>query len=254
MCRNSSVIVVLPILLFAACKPAVPQPNGLSPESQFYAALTVAGRSPKDRERDAYRRPDQILELAGIAEGMRVADLMAGGGWYTEVLARAVGPTGRVVSQNSALSNERYGSILRERTANPELRNVELVVQPLDALELPLSSLDAVFLVQFYHDTYWMEVDRGAMNRAIFGALKAGGVYIVIDHAAEPGSGARDVETLHRVDESLVRDEIIAAGFELSNESALLRNDADSRDRNVFERSIRGRTDRFVLKFVRPSS
>ena len=197
----------------------------------------------------------RVTEAAALAaEGMTIADLMAGGGWYTEVLARAVGPTGRVLSQNIALSDERYGSILRERLARPGLANVELVVQQLDALRLPPASLDAIFLVQFYHDTYWMEVDRGAMNRAVFEALKGGGVYLVIDHAAEPGSGARDVETLHRVDERVVRDEILAAGFSLSNESQLLRNDTDSRSINVFERSIRGRTDRFVLKFVKPSS
>lgn len=254
MLSCTALIAALPIVLLAACKPAAPRTVALSPENRFYAALTAAGRSSKDRERDAVRRPDQILELAGVSEGMAIADLMAGGGWYTEVLARAVGPTGRVISQNSALSDERYGSILRERLAKPELANVELVVQPLDALGLPPASLDAVFLVQFYHDTFWMEVDRSAMNRGVFDALKGGGVYMVIDHSAEPGSGARDVKTLHRVDERLVRDDILAAGFTLSNESRLLRNEADSRKINVFKRSIRGTTDRFVLKFVKPSA
>ena len=251
---GTALIAVLAVVLCIACEPKAPPTYALSSENEFYAALTAPERSLKDRERDAYRRPDQILELAGIAEGMTIADLMAGGGWYTEVLARAVGPTGRVLSQNSALSDERYGSVLRERLARPGLANVELVVQQLDALRLPPSSLDAVFLVQFYHDTYWMEIDRSAMNRAVFEALKGGGVYLVIDHAAELGSGARDVETLHRVDERVVRDEILAAGFSLSNESPLLRNDTDLRSINVFERSIRGRTDRFVLKFVKPSS
>ena len=91
------------------------------------------------------------------------------------------------------------------------------------------------------------------MNALVYQALKPGGVYVVIDHSAEPSSGARDVETQHRVDERLVRDEIRAAGFALSNESQLLRNSSDSRDISVFKRSIRGRTDRFVLKFVKPS-
>ena len=185
---------------------------------------------------------------------MTIAELMAGGGWYTEVLARVVGPAGRVIAQNSALSDERYGSLLRERLAKLEPGNVALSVQELDALELSPSSLDAVFLVQFYHDTYWMGVDRPAMNRAVFDALKTGGVYLVIDHAAEPGSGARDVESLHRVDERLVLDEVLAAGFSLAAKSELLRNEADSRKRSVFARAIRGYSDRFVLKFVKPGS
>ncbi len=241
------------VVLFAACRPAAPPPYVLSKESRFYAALTAAGRSEEDRERDGYRRPDKILELAGVREGMAIVDLMAGGGWYTEVLARVVGRGGRVVAQNSGLSDERYGSVLRERLAKLGLGNVSLEVQELDALDLPASSLDAVFLVQFYHDTYWMEVDRSAMNRAVFDALKVGGVYLVIDHSAEPGSGAEHVETLHRIDEDLVLEEILAAGFSLEKASDLLRNDADSRELSVFRRAIRGRSDRFVLKFAKPS-
>jgi predicted methyltransferase len=239
-------------LQLAACEREATPSRSLSPESPFYAVLAGAGRSSSDRERDAYRRPDHILDLAGIEAGMSVADLMAGSGWYTEVLARVVGPHGQVLAHNSALSDERYGSDLRERLAEPELANVELVVQELGAIRFPAASLDAVFLVQFYHDTYWMEVDRAAMNRAVFDALKPGGVYLVIDHSAQFGSGARDAETLHRVDEQLVRDEILAAGFLLAMESDALRNETDSREMSVFKRSIRGRTDRFVLKFVKP--
>ena len=135
----------------------------------------------------------------------------------------------------------------------PAVGNVSVVVQELDALALRPASLDAVFLVQFYHDTYWMEVDRAAMNRVVFDALKDGGVYLVIDHSAPPGSGAEHVSSLHRVDERLVVDEILAAGFSLESESDLLRNGDDSREINVFKAPIRGRTDRFVLKFTKRS-
>jgi predicted methyltransferase len=251
---QSGILLVAAILglVLAACERDSPPSNSRSPESPFHAALAGEGRSAKDRERDADRRPDRILEVAGMEAGMSVADLMAGSGWYTELLARVVGPKGRVVAHNSSLSSERYGSDLRERAAKPALANVELLVHELDALALPSASLDAVFLVQFYHDTYWMKVDRAAMNRAVFDALKSGGVYLVIDHSAQSGSGSRDVKTLHRVDEQLVRDEILAAGFLLDMESDALRNEADSREMNVFERSIRRRTDRFVLKFVKP--
>jgi predicted methyltransferase len=244
--------LVATLVLVAGCERADPvrgAPDALSASSRFHRALSA--RSGQDRERDAHRRPDRILELAGLREGMVVADLMAGAGWYTEVLARAVGSAGRVLAQNSALSDSRYGSSLRERVVQPELRNVELRVEELGELRLQPASLDAVFLVQFYHDTYWMGVDRDAMNRAVFDALKPGGVFLVIDHSAEPGSGDRDVETLHRVDEALVGSEIRAAGFTLDAESDLLRNEADERDRKVFAGPIRGRTDRFVLKFVK---
>jgi predicted methyltransferase len=244
--------LVVSASVMIGCPPNAPSTDSLSPDDPYYAALTSASRSDADRERDALRRPHEILALAEVREGMRILDLIVGGGWYTEVLSRAVGSGGQVIAHNSPLTNERYGSQLLERLEGSRLPNVETVVQEVDALEFPPSSLDAVFLVQFYHDTYWMEVDRDAMNRAVFDALKPGGVYLVIDHSAEPGSGARDTESLHRVDEAMVREEVIAAGFRVEAESKVLRNAEDPRDGNVFKAPIRGRTDRFVFKFVKP--
>lgn len=214
----------------------------------------IAQRSDDDRARDATRRPAEVLALAGIVPGMQIADLMAGGGWYTEVLARVVGPRGRVYSHNNAISKQRYGSLLRQRLRNSALSNVYPVSLELDQLEFPASSLDAAFLVQFYHDTYWMGVNRAAMNRAVFSSLKPGGVFLIIDHSAKADSGPRDVETLHRVDEEIVEKELLSAGFELVRKSDLLRNNRDNRSESVFDDSIRGKTDRFLLVFKRPAA
>ena len=251
--RSSKIIgLVTMATAVIGCPPSAPSTDALSQDDPYHAALTAADRPRADRERDRLRRPEVILALAGIRDGMRILDLIVGGGWYTEVLSRAVGRDGQVIAHNSPLTHERYGSKLADRLEDSRLPNVETIVQEVDALELPPASLDAVFLVQFYHDTYWMEVDRAAMNRAVFEALKPGGVYLVIDHSAETGSGARDTETLHRVDEEMVREEITAAGFRVEAESGVLRNTDDPRDGNVFRPPIRGSTDRFVFKFVKP--
>ena len=239
-------------LAVVACSRTDDLGAALSSDNPYYAALTHPDRPEADRARDAERRPAEILALVGVDDGMAVLDLMVGAGWYTEVLARAVGSTGRVIAHNSPLTDERYGAKLRDRLAGDRLPNVEALVQDVDALEITPDSLDAVFLVQFYHDTFWMGVDRDAMNRAVFAALKPGGVYLVIDHSASPGTGAEHAETLHRIDEAIVRDEIAEAGFRLANESQVLRNDHDSRRSNVFRWSIRGQTDRFALKFMKP--
>ena len=252
--RNSTIMgFVLMASIVIGCPSDVPSVDSPSPGDAYHAALTASDRSSRDRERDGLRRPSEILALVGVREGMQILDLIVGGGWYTEVLSRVVGPNGHVIAHNSPLTDDRYGSLLEERLKGSRLPNVEAVVQEVDALDFPPASFDAVFLVQFYHDTYWMEVDRAAMNRAVFDALRPGGVYLVIDHSAEVGSGARDTESLHRVDETMVREEVAAAGFRLETESQTLRNADDPRDGSVFRSSIRGQTDRFVFKFVKPA-
>ncbi|HZR83005.1 MAG TPA: SAM-dependent methyltransferase [Candidatus Binatia bacterium] len=237
---------------------AAASPSG-SASAAIAAAVAASDRSDADRALDAGRKPAEMLAFAGIAPGMKVADLGAGGGYTTELLARAVGPTGRVYSQNSSLIRERFAEKpWTERLAKPALANVVRVEREFDdPLPPDARDLDAVILVLFYHDTYWMEVDRAAMNRAIFRALRPGGVYLVVDHSAAAGSGARDVKTLHRVEESLVRSEIESAGFRLDGEADFLRNPEDARDWNDSPSAAgdrRGTSDRFVLRFVKPAS
>jgi predicted methyltransferase len=216
-------------------------------------AIDHAERPDEDRARDAERRPREVLAFAGIAPGMVVADLMTGRGYYAEILARVVGPAGRVYAHNTPFVVDRFADEpLRQRLARPGLETVIRLDEELESPGLPRGELDAALMVLFYHDTVWQGVDRAAMNRAIFEALRPGGAFIVIDHHAEEGSGVRDAETLHRIDAEVVKDEILAAGFLFDGESDVLRRDADDRTLNVFDDAIRGKTDRFMYRFRKP--
>jgi len=217
-------------------------------------AVSATGRPAEDVARDADRKPQDVMRFFEIEPGQRVAELMAGKGYYAELLGRVVGSGGRVYAQNNAFVLKRFAEApLSERLSNPELANVERLDSELATPQLP-KDLDAVLMILFYHDTYWQEIDRAAMNGAAFAALKPGGIYGVIDHHAESGSGRRDVKTLHRVDAAIVREEILAAGFEFEAESALLRHPEDSREINVFDGKVRGSTDRFIYRFRKPGS
>ena len=238
--------------LAAACStvPYVPASN--VPE-HLRAAVAHPDRDLEARQRDGNRRPAEVLAFFEIEPGMKVVDLMAGGGYYTEIVARAVGSDGAVYAQDAPWKIKKYGERrLTEVRSKPGLEHVKRWVQELDDPKLPEGQLDAALLILFYHDTFWLEVDRVAMNRALFRALVPGGVFGVIDHTAEPGSGTRDAETLHRGDPELVKEEILAAGFVLEEESDLLRNPQDDRTRNVFAPFLRGKTDRFVYRFRKP--
>ena len=218
------------------------------------AAVASQARPDEDRARDAHRKPAEVLAFLGIAPHMRVADLVAGAGYYSEIVSGVVGPEGRVWAQNHAWVLERFGDErLSKRLAKPELANVIRWDRELEELGLPEGQLDAVLIVLFYHDTYWQEIDRAAMNAQVWKALKPGGVYGVIDHHAETGSGERDVKTIHRVDAALVKSEIEAAGFVLEAESDVLRHPEDDRTKSVFDEAIRGQTDRFVYRFRKPA-
>jgi predicted methyltransferase len=216
-------------------------------------ALAHPDRPAEDRQRDIDRKPEQVLEFFSLRPGMKVADLMAGGGYYTEILSRYLGKEGTVYAQNNAIALRRFAADAMDRRLNGrDLDNVVRVDRELEDPGLPEGELDAVIMGLFYHDAYWMGVDREAMNRAIFKALKPGGTYGVFDHHAEAGSRDRDVESLHRVDAEMVRREIRDAGFEWFGAGDMLRNRDDDRTQNVFDPAIRGKTDRFVFRFRKP--
>jgi predicted methyltransferase len=253
--RRLSVVGVL--LAAAVCVAATP--SSIAIPDSIRAIVAAPDRAEADRALDGGRHPAEMLAFFGIAPGMRVAELGAGGGYTSELLARAVGPTGVVYAQNSKLILDRFAEKpWSERLAKPVMKNVERVDREFDAPLPPQArDLDAVFIVLFYHDTVWMKADRAVMNRAVFDALKPGGIYAVIDHSARPGSGLADVETFHRIDEQALRAEIEKAGFQLAKESDFLRNPADPRDWNDSPRAAgdrRGTSDRFVLEFVKPHS
>jgi predicted methyltransferase/outer membrane protein assembly factor BamB len=223
-----------------------------SAQAQQSLLLLLAERSEIDRRSDAQRRPEAVLRLAGVAQGDRVVDLMAGSGWYSEVLARAVGASGQVIAQNNETSASRSGKKLADRFSGDEWGQVETIEVELDALDFEPGSLDAAFMVQFYHDTVWMGVDRGEMNRRIFAALAPGGRFIVIDHQALLDSGLTHTESTHRIEDSVVEAEVSAAGFRLARTATILANSSDDRTENVFADAVRGRTDRFLMIFEKP--
>lgn len=218
------------------------------------AAAAHADRSAQDLARDADRKPGRVLNFFGIKRGMHVADLMAGDGYFTEILSRGVGEHGKVYCQNTSIPLKVFADKpLTERLARPGLENVVRLDREFDDVGLP-AGLDAAILIRFYHDFGWQEVDRKAFNEMVFAQLKPGGSFGVLDHIAADGKGITQGKSLHRVEPSLVRAEIEAAGFVLEAESFLLRNPDDTHDWNIFsdDAKRRDKTDRFIYLFRKP--
>jgi predicted methyltransferase len=221
------------------------------------AAVAAPDRTDADRALDAGRHPAEVLAFFRIAPGQKVAEIFAGGGYTTELLARVVGDGGKVYAHNTTEILDKFArKPWMERAGGPAMKPVVAVERPLDApLPEDAQDLDAVISFLVYHDAVWLKADRVAMNKAIFEALAPGGVYGIVDHSAVAGTGARDAETLHRIDEEVVKLEVLAAGFRLDATSAVLRNAEDPRDWSTSPREAgerRGTSDRFVLRFVKP--
>jgi predicted methyltransferase len=238
-------------------------------------------RSAADRTNDKRRKPADMLAFIGIRPGMVALDVSAGGGYTTELVARSVGPTGRVYGQSaprvvratptqsesgvmpsaasapsaapSAAAPRTSAMALAERAKNPNAANIVAVVQPFEdpaPAAVAADGLDLVTLMFNYHDLGWLGVDRARMNRAILAALKPGGMYVIADHSGRPGTGISESGTLHRIEESFLRAEVEAAGFRLAESGDFLRNPGDPRDRNTPDPPQP--KDEFVLKFVKP--
>jgi predicted methyltransferase len=238
----------------AAAAPVAP---AASSQAALAAALAAPDRSDDDRKLDAGRKPVEVLGFFRVAPGQKIGELFAGLGYTTELLARTVGPSGVVYAQNTTEILDKFArKPWTERLAKPVMKPVVAVERPIDDPFPPEArDLDAVITIINYHDTVWMGADRAKMNAAVFAALKHGGVYGVVDSSAVAGSGDRDAQTLHRIDEELVKREVLAAGFRLDGESDVLRNPADARDWNSSPKAAgdrRGTSDRFVLRFVKP--
>jgi predicted methyltransferase len=227
--------------------------------SEFALSIVdAADRTADDRKVDPGRHPAEMLTFFGIGPGQRVADLAAAGGYTTELLARAVGPAGTVYGQNSKWLIERFAERpWSERLARPAMKNVARIDREFeDPFPAEARNLDAVVIVMFYHDLFWLHVDRDKMNQAVYRALKPGGAYDIIDHSGRPGTGATEVDTLHRIDETLVRAEVEKVGFRLRAEGSFLRNRNDTRDWNASpsgpDAPNRGKSDRFALLYEKP--
>ncbi|MET1254271.1 class I SAM-dependent methyltransferase [Aliikangiella maris] len=239
-------------------------PNFLIADDKLKSTILSSPPRPADEvKRDKYRKPEQVLQLLDLKPGMRVVDLVAGGGYYSELLARVVGNNGLVVSHNPPYVINRFANFLHNpkqgwlaRFETPIWKNCVIKnTDELDTINLPMQ-IDAVLMVLFYHDTVWQGVNRSMMNRRIFNVLKPGGTYLVIDHNAKGGRGIMDAKSLHRIDKQTVINEITSVGFELAIDSSILLTIEDTRDYS-FVRDVklkRDQTDRMVLKFIKPKS
>ena len=247
-------------LALAACAPRQASqpahPASVPAPTPIALAVEAADRTAQDRALDGGRKPADLLSFAGIAPGMRVAELGAAGGYTTELLARVVGPSGKVYAQNSPMLLQMFAEKpFAQRLAKPVNANVERLDHDFDQpFPEGLHDLDAVVLVLFYHDTVWMKTNRDAMNRAVLRALKPGGVYVIVDHSALAGHGIDDAQKTHRIEESFVKEEVAKVGFHFVKSADFLRNPADTRDWSTSPKDAgerRGTSDRFVLEFAR---
>jgi len=220
----------------------------------YTAAADQPGRTEEDKKRDATDRPIEILRLGNIKPGMKVLDFLAGGGYYTELLSHIVGPTGQVVMYNNA-QYEKWSSGVEQRLANKRLPNVEHKVAELDNMGLGENTFDAVVMVKSYHDLYmvepkeWPKVNINATLDQVIKAMKPGATLLLVDHSARAGTGAKDVNELHRIEEAFARKEFESRGLKLVAHSDLLRVPGDKRDLITYKGPIVGKTDRFALVF-----
>ncbi|HZF29403.1 MAG TPA: hypothetical protein VE907_09815 [Gammaproteobacteria bacterium] len=254
--------IAMLLALAAACDTAPPSlPARFTVDrAVIESAVTSPERLAADRDRDPSSKPAEVLEFLGIARGMRVLDMNAAAGYYAELLARVVGPTGHVIAHNhpgarTALAPQDF----ERRYGGDRLPNTEQLFVTHNGIALAPGSLDAVLMSMVYHDTYWYDpkvdwgpVDRQALLESLYAALAPGGVVGVVDHDAAPGADPHEsAHATHRIDAAVVRRDFAAAGFELEAESDALRNPADDRTLSVFDHAVHGRTDRFVMRFRR---
>jgi predicted methyltransferase len=220
--------------------------------AQDYAAIIAApDRSDADRQIDQRRNPVKLLAFTGVKSGMTVLDLGAGGGYSTELLARAVGASGQVYAQDfepSARAKERFDA----RMKTPAMKSVVMLDRKFDdPLPVDVGNLDLITFFFFYHDTTYMTVDRAVMNKKLFAALKPGAFLVIADHSAKAGAGTSVGKTLHRIEESTLKSEVEAAGFKLAGEGNFLRHPEDTREERIFGSKVP--VDEFVLKFQKPN-
>lgn len=229
-----------------------------SQDSTIIEAIADGTRPSTDRERDADRKPLEVLAFSGLKRGDKVGDYAAGQGYFTRLFSVIVGPRGHVYASVPAPLFQ-YPNIVKGAAEIDAFvkdhPNVSLTAAaPLDAARYP-ERLDLFWIAQNYHDLkdpFMGPVNMTAFNKAVFTALKPGGTYIVVDHAAAAGAPADVTDTLHRIEQSVVLREVEAAGFRFVGLSKVLANPADPHDKGVFDEGIRGKTDQFILKFRRP--
>jgi predicted methyltransferase len=224
----------------------------------YDAAVEHPGRSAEDIKRDALDHPADVLRLAKIKPGMRVGDVLAADGYYSELLSYIVGPKGHVLLLNNKAYDHWSDGQWQKRLAGNRLPNVEHRAVDLERIDLPDQSLDALLLVKVYHDLYWVDpdpkatwtpLDTSAVLDQLTRVLKPGGILLIVDHSAKAGTGSAAASSLHRIDEAYTRHDFEKRGFELVGKSDVLRRPADRRDQISYKEPMLGKTDRFVLVF-----
>lgn len=245
----SKALICASLLGLSACQTT----NAVEPEV-IQAALEATQRTEVHRARDEGRKPAEVLRFSGVKPGDTVVEIAPASGYYTALLSRIVGPEGRVIGIGperifEVFANARNG--FQEFMNADPLANVSYTTANLDAVELP-ENVDQIWMVLYYHDTYWTGEDRAEMNRRFFEALKPGGIYMFLDHNGVTDPEQDITQTLHRMDVSKAKEEIEAAGFILAEHTDILRNPGDPLNISVFNQEWRGKTDRVVWKFVKP--
>lgn len=228
-----------------------------APAMPAYVTAAVADKGRADDTKDDERRHlAEVVAFSGVKPGDKVVDLIPGSGYFTKVFSKVVGPNGRVymIWPNEYAKEAQPDPVKNQALAKAGYPNTSVILQPAADFTTP-EPVDLVFTAQNYHDypdKFMGKVDPIAFSKQVYKALKPGGVFLVIDHTAETGSGLRDTDTLHRIDPVIVRQEIEAAGFKFEGESKVLRNPADDLKKVVFDKAIRGHTDQFIFKFRKP--
>jgi predicted methyltransferase len=219
-----------------------------------YTAIVAApDRTDADRQTDKRRDPVKLLVFTAARPGMKVLDMGAGGGYSTELMSRAVAPTGIVYGQNPAELGERAKTRFEARLKTPAGKNIVSLARPFDdPVPADVRDLDLITFLFFYHDTTYMTVDRAEMNRKLYAALKPGGMLVIADHSARVGDGTSVGKTFHRIEESALRREVEAAGFKLVAEGDFWRHPEDTRDFSI-QPPPNKPVDEFVLKFQKPT-
>ncbi len=243
-----------------AAEESAPASASKTAENSVYQdALAHPNRRSADHDRDAGRKPAEVLAFFGIEPGMTVLDMFSGGGYYSELLSFVVGPKGKVVAHSNSAYLNFVGDEFEERYADGRLANVAVLMAENNELELPREEFDAVTLILSYHDFFyvnaendWPKIDGPKLLAELYKGMKPGAVLGVVDHFAEAGSPRETGNSVHRIDPGIVISELEIAGFVLDGTSNILRNMADDYSKIVFDPELRGKTDRFVLRFRKP--